>query len=132
MEQKIVVRYSISFKMQVIEDIENGRFNVHQAQEHYGIKGGATIQQWLKKYGKNHLCAKVIRVEKPNEKDRIKELNARIKELEIALGKTQAKRILGESFLKIACRQMGSDVESFKKKVGSPLSTNLSKIQENQ
>ncbi len=116
MEQKIVVRYSISFKMQVIEDIESGRFSIHSAQVHYGIGGKSTISKWLKKYGKNHLCAKVVRVEKPNEKDRIKELKSRIKELEIALGKTQAKSVLGDSFLEIACKELGTDVESFKKK----------------
>ncbi len=44
MEQKLVVTYSISFKMQVIEDIKSGRFNMHQAQEHYGFKGNAPTQ----------------------------------------------------------------------------------------
>ena len=119
MEQKIVVRYSISFKMQVIEDIESGRFSMNGAASHYGINGSETISKWLKKYGKNHLCPKVIRVEKPNEKNQIKELKNRIKELEFALGKTQAKRVLGDCFLDIACGQLGTDVESFKKKVDS-------------
>lgn len=123
MEQKIVVTYSTSFKMQVIEDIESGRFNMNQAREHYGIAGGATISSWLKKYGKNHLCAKVIRVEKPSEKDRIKELKNRIKELEFALGKTQAKKVLGDSFLAIACEKLGTDVDDFKKKANSMLFT---------
>ncbi len=41
MEQKIVVRYSISFKMQAIEDIESGRFSIHSAHVHYGIGGKA-------------------------------------------------------------------------------------------
>ena len=119
MEQKILVRYSINFKMQVINDIESGRFTKNQAREHYGIAGGSTISSWLKKYGKNHLCAKVIRVEKPNEKNQIKELKNRIKELEFALGKTQAKRVLGDCFLDTACGQLGTDAESFKKKVDS-------------
>ena len=119
MEQKIVVTYSISFKMQVIEDIESGRFSMNGAAVHYGINGSQTISNWLKKYGKNHLCPKVIRVEKPNEKNQIKELKNRIKELEFALGKTQAKRVLGDCFLDIACGQLGTDVESFKKKVDS-------------
>jgi transposase len=119
MEQKIVVRYSISFKMQVIEDIEGGRFSMSGAAAHYGINGSETISKWLKKYGKNHLCPKVVRVEKPNEKNQIKELKNRIKELEIALGKTQAKRVLGDCFLDIACGQLGTDVEGFKKKVDS-------------
>ena len=116
MGQKIVVRYSTNFKMQVIEDIESGRFSITQAREHYVIKGHATIQEWLKKYGKNHLCAKVIRVEKPDEKEQIKELKAKIKELELALGKTQAKKVLGDSYLEIACEELGCDVNNFKKK----------------
>jgi len=119
MEQKIVVTYSTSFKMQVIEDIERGRFSMNGASVHYGINGSQTISKWLKKYGKNHLCPKVIRVEKPNEKDQIKELKNRIKDLEFALGKTQAKRVLGDCFLEIACGQLGTDVESFKKKADS-------------
>jgi transposase-like protein len=123
MEQKIVVTYSTSFKMQVIEDIESGRFSINGAGVHYGVKGNHTISGWLKKYGKNHLCPKVIRVEKPNEKDRIKELKDRIKELEFALGKTQAKKVLGDSFLAIACEKLGTDVDDFKKKANSMLFT---------
>ena len=123
MGQTIIVRYSTNFKMQVIEDIENGRFNMNEARHHYGIKGPSTISSWLKKYGKNHLCAKVIRVEKPDEKQQIKELKAKIKELELALGKTQAKKVLGDSYLEIACEELGCDVDNFKKKEGIRLFT---------
>lgn len=132
MNQKIVVRYSRNFKMQVIEDIESGRFNMNQARQHYDIKGLGTISTWLKKYGKNHLCAKVVRVEKPNEKNQTKELKAKIKQLEIALGKTQAKKVLGDSFLELACQQLGCDAESFKKKVSIPPFTKPRKEAEKQ
>ena len=51
----------------------------------YGIKGGGTIQKWLKKFGKNHLLNKIVRVEMKGEKDRIKELETEIKKLKMAL-----------------------------------------------
>ena len=128
MKQKIVVRYSRSFKQQVIADLESGRFSsITQAQEHYGITGSATIRYWLNKYGRNHLCAKVVHVEKPNEKDKILELKKQIKQLKEALGQTQAENILNQEFLKIACEEMGQDIESFKKKAGTELFTKQNK-----
>ena len=132
MEQKIVVRYSEAFKMQVIKDIESGRFNIHSAGQHYGVKGTLTIKRWLQKYGRNHLCPKVVRVEKPNEKDQIRALKKEIKELQLALGKTQTHRVLGDSFLKIACDKLGTDVEEFKKKVDLTRFIMQKKLQEKQ
>ncbi len=95
MKQKIVRRYSICFKRQVIADMESGRFgSVAEARHHYGIVGNATVQRWLRKYGKNHLAPKVIRVQKPNEKDQIQQLKQQVAQLQQALGQTQARSIL--------------------------------------
>ncbi len=117
MRQRTVMRYSMGFKQQVIEQLESGRFgSIDEAKEHFGIRGDYTIQRWLKKYGRNHLCAKVVRVEKPDEKNRIRELKKQVRQLKEALGQTQAEKIIGEEFLKIACEQLGQDVEKFKKK----------------
>jgi transposase-like protein len=124
MDQRIIVRYSMSFKQQVVEELESGRFSsILKAKEHYGIAGAGTVRSWLVKYGRNHLCAKVVRVEKPNEKDKILELKKQIRQLKEALGQTQAENVVNQEFLKIACEQMGKDVESFKKKAGTELFT---------
>jgi len=124
MDQRIIVRYSMSFKQQVVEELESGRFSsISEANEHYGIAGAGTVRSWLVKYGRNHLCAKVVRVEKPNEKDKILELKKQIRQLKEALGQTQAENVINQEFLKIACEEMGKDVESFKKKVGTELFT---------
>lgn len=118
MVQKLVYRYSTSFKQQVVEELESGRFSsIYEAKEHYGITGATTIRRWLLKYGRNHLCPKVIRVEKPNEKDQIRQLKKHIRQLEQALGRTQADKVLNEAFLELACEELGQGVESFKKKV---------------
>lgn len=124
MRERIIKRYSDCFKRQVVEDLERGRFgSITEAGEHYGVTGAMTIQKWLDKYGKNHLQAKVVRVEKPDEKDRIVELKGRIAALERALGQTQAENILNAEFLKLACEALGQEVESFKKKSAGRRST---------
>jgi len=124
MNQRTIVRYSMSFKQQVVGELESGHFSsISEAQEHYGITGASTIRNWLVKYGRNHLCAKVVRVEKPNEKDQIQALKKQIKQLKEALGQTQAENVINQEFLKIACEQMGENLDSFKKKVGTELFT---------
>jgi transposase-like protein len=124
MNQRIVTRYSMSFKQQVVEQLESGCFSsISQAKEYYGITGAQTIKRWLGKYGRNHLCAKVVRVEKPNERNQILELKKQIKQLKEALGQTQAQNVLNQEFLKIACEETGQDLDSFKKKVAIELFT---------
>ena len=117
-------RYSVCFKRQVIADLESGRFDsISAARDHYGIGGAGTIPQWLRKYGKNDLLPKVVIVQKPDERDRVRALKRQVAELERALGQTQAQNVLNESFLRVACEDLGCDVESFKKKVGTERST---------
>jgi transposase-like protein len=124
MRERAVIRYSLGFKQQVIRQLESGRFgSISKAQEHFGITGSATIRNWLRKYGRNHLCAKVVRVEKPDEKKQVVELKKQIRQLKEALGQTQAEKVIGEEFLKIACEELGQDVESFKKKADIELFT---------
>jgi transposase-like protein len=97
--------------------LEAGRFSsVQAARAHYGIKGGGTIAKWLKRFGRNDLGAKVVRVEKPDEADRIRELTRQVAQLQRALGQTQAAKLLEEEFLKRACEMLGQEVEGFKKK----------------
>jgi transposase-like protein len=124
MEQRIVRRYSSCFKQQVVTDLESGRLSsLEAAREHYGIGGAQTIHRWLRRYGKNHLLPKVVRVEKPDEADRLAALQRQVAELERALGRTQAQSVLNAEFLKLACQQLGVDPEEFKKKVAGEPST---------
>lgn len=124
MQDRIIRRYSACFKQQVIADLENGRFpSIEVARIHYGIGGNTTIQKWLKRFGKNHLRAKVVRVEKPDEADQMRRLKQQIAQLQQALGKTQAENVLNAEYLKRACEELGEDVERFKKKSDGSRST---------
>ena len=53
-EQRVIHRYSSSFKHKVISEIESGQLTIEGARKIYDIPGKYTVQRWLKKYGKNH------------------------------------------------------------------------------
>lgn len=43
--------YSLSFKLQIVQEIEQGRLSVTGAQRMYGIQGSVTVITWLRKHG---------------------------------------------------------------------------------
>lgn len=43
--------YNMSFKLQVVSEVERGEISVTGAQRKYGIQGNATVINWLRKYG---------------------------------------------------------------------------------
>jgi len=123
------IRYSEAFKLQVIRELETGELdNQQEARRKYGIGGGSTVHNWLRRYGKRHLLSKVIRVEKPEERDQMKALERRIKELEKALVDSKVQEVLHKAYFEIMCERCGvEDVESVKKKAVAKLSGEPSK-----
>lgn len=74
--------YSLSFKHQVVSEIEQGHENPTSAQRKYGIQSRSTVIRWLRKYGtfdwENQTPSHM-----PKSADaRIKELEAKVKLLE--------------------------------------------------
>jgi len=116
-KQEIVIRYSQAFKQQVIKEIEGGYLTVQQANRKYGIAGQCTVSNWLRRMGKLELLPKVIRVEKPDEKQRIKELERQIRELKDSLAETQVRYLISESRFEVICEQQGLNPEEVKKKL---------------
>jgi len=74
------------------------------------------VKNWVIRLGQNQLLAKVVRVEKPDEASLICRLRREIAQLQKALGQTQARSLLNESYLELACQRLGEEVEAFKKK----------------
>ncbi|MBP2831058.1 hypothetical protein J8281_02560 [Aquimarina sp. U1-2] len=74
--------YSLSFKLQVVEEIESGQLDRLNAHLKYGIQARSTITQWLRKYGTfDWENLSLVTVAKTPEQ-RILELEAKIKLLE--------------------------------------------------
>ena len=110
-QQKVIIRYSISFKQKVVKEIEEEGLGIAEAARRYGIKGGNTIQKWAKQLGKNHLLNKIVRVEMKDEKDRIKELEAEIRKLKIALADTTIEKHALETLIDIVDEHYQTDVK---------------------
>ena len=110
------VRYSEAFKMEIVRELEQGGINIDQIRRKYGIGSHASIRSWVGKYG-NGTVGKVIRVEKPEEKNEREELKRRVRALERALADANIDLVLERAYTKIACERAGiKDVEAFKKK----------------
>ena len=120
MQASVQMRYSLAFKRQVVGELEGGRFrSIEEARRHDAIGGMGTVRRWLERFSKNHLIPKVVRVEKPDEADQLRQLRQEIRQLKEALSETQLRNVLNEAFLEIACEQLGQDVEGFKKKAAT-------------
>lgn len=117
------IRYSEAFKKQVVDEIAQGKFSSpYKAQQAYGIRGNATVTKWIRKYGREDLLPKRIRIETMEEIDQLKEARKRVKELEAALADAHIDQCLEHAFLEIACERMEVDMDDFKKKNGLTLS----------
>lgn len=116
-DQRVIKKYSSAFKLKVVNEIESGKLSMNQAKEIYDIGGNATISKWIKSLGKNHLLSKIVRIEMKDEKDRLKELNERVRQLEKLLANSELDNLMNEAFLELLAEDHEVDLDEFKKKV---------------
>ena len=113
---KEVVRYSEAFKRDIVEKVGRGMYaSMSEAQRKNGIRGSATLVKWIKKYGREDILPKRIRVETMNEIDELKAARKEIKELKAALADAHLDWCISSALLDIACQEMGTTAEALKK-----------------
>ena len=120
---KPVIRYSEAFKLQVVRELEQGRFgSLAEAGRAYGVRGAMTVGAWVRRFGKDHILGKVVRIMKADEQAEVQALRKQVRELKAALADAHLDLKLDAAYLEIACRTAGiEDVEGFKKKhAGKP------------
>jgi transposase len=119
--RRTTIRYSESFKLQIVKEVESGSL-VESVRSKYGINGSETVQKWLRKYGRDHLLNKIIRIEMPNEIDRIKELEKELSKTKEALADSYMIQRLLENVISNANKEYDTDLkksfgqEAFRKK----------------
>ncbi len=74
--------YSLSFKLQLVEEVEQGFLTKTQAKHKYGIQGDSTVTKWLQKYGNFDWENQVPKTMSKTPEQKILELEAKIKLLE--------------------------------------------------
>lgn len=124
MNEKKTIRYSEAFKLNVVGEIEAGKFSgAYAAAKAYQIRGAETVAGWLRRYGRTDLMRRKVLITTMEEHDEKKALQKRVRELEKALADAHMKGLLDEAYLGIACDRLGTDPSEFKKKAVTKLST---------
>jgi transposase-like protein len=110
-----VVRYSQSFKLQLVREVEQGRLSPAAVGRKYAVRGAGSVMRWVRQYGSGQY-GKVIRVEKPEEADEASRLRKELRRVKEALADAHVELALEKAFLAAACEELKEPVERFKKK----------------
>lgn len=108
--QKSQFRYSDCFKRQVVEEVSRGS-SISELRRRYGIKGGSTIQNWIRHYGREELLQEIIYVKMRKESDRIKELESENRRLKLALADSTLAKDALETLVAVANEHYGTDLK---------------------
>ena len=115
-EPHVTKKYSTVFKQKVVNEIESGKLSIYEARRIYDIGGSHTINNWIKKQGKDHLISRVVRIEMKDEPQKIKELQDRVRRLEKLLADKELDNLMDKAFLELIAEDNGIDLDEFKKK----------------
>ena len=110
-KQKALVRYSDCFKLSIVEEIEKNGLSIEDCSRKYDIKGGSTIQNWLEKYGKNHLLNKVVRVETKDEVREIELLRKELAALKKAYAELALENKVNQTVIEVSDEMFGTDLK---------------------
>jgi transposase-like protein len=74
--------YTMSFKLQIVQEIEQGKLSTHEAFRKYGVQSRSTIVQWLRKFGNFNWENQTPSNMPKSPEQKIMELEAKVKLLE--------------------------------------------------
>ena len=74
--------YTMSFKLQIVQEIERGQLTSTEATKKYGIQSRKTVVQWLRKFGNFDWENQIPFNMTKSPEQRIMELEAKVKLLE--------------------------------------------------
>ena len=109
MKEKIM-RYSESFRRMVVAEYEIGG-SILDLQKKYGINGSDTLRRWIRKYAKEGFRHEVIRIQKAEEANQVRELEKKVMNLEQALGRMAMEKIRLESIVEVLEETYGEEVK---------------------
>ncbi|MCX6144163.1 MAG: transposase [Ignavibacteriales bacterium] len=116
--EKVLRRFSTAFKQAVVADVRSGQYTVLEASRIHEIHF-AIIYRWMKHYGGPGSQTRIVRIEMPDERNRILKLEQEKQALEKALAQAQLKIMTLEATLEVLEERTGQRI---KKKTDTPLS----------
>ncbi len=115
--------FSTEFKQQIVSDFESGKYSVAQLGRLHGLSH-TNIYRWVYKFSTfNERGSRIVEMKDSSSK-RMKEMEARIKELEATVGRKQIQVDYLEKMIEIAKSEMDIDI---KKNFNTPQSAGSGK-----
>jgi len=112
-------RHSEAFKLTIMEELRDGKWNaVAAAARAYGVTS-RSIRDWMKRLGFEHLEGRPIYVKTTAETDEFKRLKNENRRLKERLADEIPDHKIDEIALRIACRNLGTTPDELKKKTGA-------------
>ena len=102
--------YSESFKKQMVQEFESGKFSVPQLEKLHGIRN-ALLYRWIYKYSTFNEKGYRIVEHKKSSQNKVKQLEAKIKDLEAALGRKQIQIDYLETMMEVAKEELNIDIK---------------------
>ncbi|MDT0691945.1 transposase [Salegentibacter sp. F188] len=119
-------KYSAEFKKQIVRDFESGQYSVPQLSKLHGV-ANQVIYRWIYKFSTfNEKGFRVVEMKDSSQK-KMKELEARIKDLEAAVGRKQIQVDYYEKMIELAKTELDIDI---KKNYNTPRSTGSGRTKE--
>jgi len=110
MKKEPVKRYSQALKQQVVREYEKGE-SIYKLRQKYGIGGHKTIENWIKKYGKEGLRSKLIVIQSVDDQQEVKAMKSRITELESALAESILENRMLSATVEVASQHFEVDIK---------------------
>lgn len=102
--------YSEEFKRELVSDFESGRFSVLQLERLHGVNN-VSIYKWIHKFSTfNEKGSRVVEM-KNSSSAKLKQMEARIKELESVVGRKQIKIDYLEKIIDVASDDLNIDIK---------------------
>lgn len=111
--------YSDEFKRQIVGYFESGNYSVPQLERLYNIRT-PTIYRWIYSFSTFNKKGQRVVEMKDSHTQRLKELEHKVRELELLVGQKQVKIEYLEKMIDVASSEYGMDI---KKNSGTPHST---------
>jgi len=112
---KILRRYSESFKLKILTKLSQGNYTKSKLGKIYGINP-TTINQWIKKYDRKDLMNTRVMVESKDEISRLKALQKEVELLKDLLIKKDLDKLVTDTYLEVAAENLGyKNVDELKK-----------------
>jgi len=110
MAKEVYKRYSEAFRIQVVREYEESGASLNALRRKYGVST-RMLTQWINRYSKTGVRHRLMVMQSPEEQNRIKELEERLRQQEALIARLALDKLMLESTLEVIERDYGIDVK---------------------